>query len=82
MRAALRSIEVMLAPGFVEAIAIPVRVCSASKDSVVPPTGHARFVERLPDGELVTIEGALHELLLEADAYRERMLAAFDEFMA
>ena len=48
----------------------------------MPPTGHARFVERLPDGELVTIEGALHELLLEADAYRERVLAAFDEFMA
>ena len=32
-------------------------------------------------GSLLTIDGARHELLQEADLYREQVLAAFDAFI-
>ena len=80
-RAAIASLDAIHAPGFAEAIAIPVRVCSGSADSVVPPASHVAIAERLPHGQRTLIVGARHELLIEADAYRDRFFDAFDDFM-
>ena len=39
------------------------------------------YARRLRVGSLLMIDGAQHEILQEADIYREQLLAAFDAFI-
>ena len=69
IHAALESIALTLESGWAEAIETPIVVCSATQDTVVPLAGHARFVERLPNAELVAqlSEGLLHAKHVEKE---------------
>lgn len=63
-------------------ITIPVRLYQAGNDSIVHPDGHAKFCKNLTqpgkcggtNGKPITISGAKHELLIEKDGYRNRVL--------
>jgi lysophospholipase len=50
-------------------------------DAVVSTPAVERYAARLRAGSLITIDGARHEVLQEADIYREQFLAAFDAFI-
>lgn len=78
---AIASIEALHAEGFAEAIETPIRVCTAGKDALVSAAAQAAICQRLPNAKRVLIEGAQHELLVEADAHRDRSLGVFDELM-
>ncbi|RVC17403.1 alpha/beta hydrolase, partial [Mesorhizobium sp. M7A.F.Ca.AU.001.01.1.1] len=39
------------------------------------------YARRLRLGSLLMIDGSRHEILQEADIYREQLLAAFDAFI-
>ena len=39
------------------------------------------LARRLRNGSLLTIDGARHEILQEADIFREQFFAAFDAFV-
>jgi lysophospholipase len=67
------------APGFAEAIATPVRVCTAGADELVSVSAQKLVADRLPNCKQRVIEGAKHELLMEIDAYRNQIFAEFDE---
>ena len=55
---------------------------SAGRDETVDPIHHAELARQYPDLiDYVLIEGARHELLMEADPYRDRFFAAFDQYM-
>lgn len=66
---------------FIADMHIPLLVVAAGADEVVSNRAIEHFARRLRSGRLVTIDGARHEILQEADAYREQFLAAFDAFI-
>ena len=68
-------------PDFVANLRIPVLIVAAGGDQVVSNGAIERFARRLRSGKRITIDGAEHEILQEADAYREQFLAAFDAFV-
>lgn len=68
-------------PEFIAGIRVPLLVVAAGADEVVSNRAIEQFARRLRSGRLVTIDGARHEILQEADAYREQFFAAFDAFV-
>lgn len=81
IRAACIAIERVNDPDFPASLAIPTLIVAAGADRVVDTHATEAFARRLRAGSLVTIDGARHELLQEADLYREQFLAAFDAFI-
>ena len=59
----------------------PMLFIAAGADAVVSTPAIERYVRRLKSASLLTVDGARHELLQEADVYREQLLAAFDAFV-
>ncbi len=82
LRQGLRSIDRLDEPGVLERIDLPVMVVSTLSDRVVDPASHARATERIRGANLVMIEGAKHEILMETDARLAAFWSAFDKFAA
>jgi len=68
-------------PDFIGRIHIPLLIIAAGADEVVSTPATERLASRIRAGSIITIDGARHELLQEADLYREQVLAAFDAFV-
>ena len=81
VKAARTSIALTERAGFAEAIDQPVLMVMAGDDRIVETSAAARLLARLPAGEGLILEGARHEVMLEAAALRARFWAAFDAFM-
>lgn len=79
--AATKAMQQVQEPGFVDRIRIPTLIVAAGADRVVSTPAIENFCRRLRLGNLITIDGARHEILQEADYYREQLLAAFDAFI-
>ncbi len=82
LRQAFHSMDRQSAPGMLERITVPVMVVSASADRVVDPRSHRSIVTRMRNAELVTIEGAKHEIMMETDDIRTAFWRSFDRFVA
>lgn len=65
---------------------IPLLILQAGHDQIVDNRAQVRFARRLnkyqPQARLVTIAGAKHELLFEADTYRNQALEQIGHFFA
>jgi lysophospholipase len=81
VHAACEAMETLQDPYLLARIHIPLLIIAAGADEVVSTPAIERLARRIPSGSIVTIDGAQHELLQEADIYREQMLAAFDAFV-
>ncbi|RIK83568.1 MAG: lysophospholipase [Hyphomicrobiales bacterium] len=81
VRAAFRATALVNDPDFAASLRIPVLIVAAGAEQVVDPAAAERFGRRLRVGGVVTVDGARHELMQEADIYREQFLAAFDAFV-
>jgi len=81
VNAALRAMRQATDPDFTARIHIPTLIIAAGADEVVSTPAIEAYSRRLRSGSLLTIDGARHELLQEADRYREQVLAAFDAFV-
>ena len=68
--AANRSCSLLSSPGYGEAIKPPVLIIRAGKDTIVSNSATAALAARIPNATLVTIEGAMHEILKETDELR------------
>ncbi len=75
-----RSLARLDTPGYIEALRTPITIFRAGADRVVSNAAEARIAARLPEAALETIPDARHELLMETDAVRARLLAGFDSF--
>ncbi len=75
------AIDTVLSPDFMARIRIPILFVAAGADEVVSAPLIERYARGLRAGSVVTIDGARHEILQEADLYREQLLAAFDAFV-
>jgi len=62
-------------------IQVPTLIVAAGSDEVVSTPAIEAFGTSLKSGSVLTIDGARHELLQEADVYREQFMAAFDAFV-
>ena len=62
-------------------IRIPSLIIAAGADEVVSTPAIEDYARGLRSGTALTIGGARHEILQEADIYREQFLAAFDAFI-
>ncbi|BDR12095.1 alpha/beta fold hydrolase [Vibrio sp. STUT-A11] len=66
-------------------VKIPVLLIQAGEDRIVSNLAQKRFIDKLsktnPNAELVSVEGAHHEILFEADKYRNQALDAIFRFM-
>ena len=81
IHAACRAIETVNDPAFLARIHIPILLVAAGADQVVSTRATEAFARRLRSASLLTIDGARHELMQEADIYREQFLAAFTAFV-
>ncbi len=81
IRAAGIAISRVWEPEFMARMQVPSLFIGAGADTVVSTPLIAEYARRLRGGSLLTIDGARHELLQEADIFREQLFAAFDAFI-
>ncbi|WP_048647490.1 alpha/beta fold hydrolase [Nitratireductor soli] len=80
-RAMFQAIDRVTDPAFMAGIHIPLLFLAAGADRVVSRPAIENYAAQLRSASLLTIDGARHELLQEADLYREQALAAFFAFI-
>ncbi|GAB4358276.1 MAG: alpha/beta hydrolase [Oricola sp.] len=81
MAAVFDAIETVSDPVHMARTTIPTLVLMAGEEQVVSNKAIALQTGRLRSASLLTIDGARHEMLQEADAYREQFLAALHAFI-
>ncbi|CAI2933285.1 Lysophospholipase L2 [Aminobacter niigataensis] len=81
MRAAAQASEAVREPQFMAALKVPMLIVNAGADEVVSSRDVEQFASQCRVASLLTIDGARHEILQEADIYREQLLAAFTAFV-
>jgi lysophospholipase len=81
LRAASSAVIAVSKPEFMASIRIPTLIIAAGADKVVSTKAVASYTRHLRLSSLLTIDGARHELLQEADFYREQALAALHTFI-
>ncbi|MBO9426166.1 alpha/beta hydrolase [Labrenzia sp. R4_1] len=60
---------------------LPCLILGAGRDRIVSTPAIEEFVSRTKNASYIEISGAEHELLMEADRYRDQVWAAFDAFV-
>ncbi|KCZ50810.1 alpha/beta fold hydrolase [Hyphomonas pacifica] len=68
-------------PKILKEVTIPVFVASAAEEQLVDNASHEKICARLPDCEHVTIEGAMHEILMETDDRRQEFWEGFQRLL-
>lgn len=81
VEAALQSIELVSAPGYLEAIRTPVLTLLAGREQIVDAAAAETLLARLGNGNTSWIDGAAHELLRERDSLRQDVLARIGQFL-
>lgn len=81
LAATFNAIERIQEPGFLTDLETPLLMVAAGRDQVVCNLAIGNMASRLPSCELVTINGANHEILQECDGLRDQFWKAFDRFL-
>lgn len=79
--AAARAMDRVNRPSHYARIKTPTLIIAAGADTVVSAPAGARLGKAMHAASALTIDGARHELLQEADIFREQALAAIDAFL-
>lgn len=79
--ASLDILDTFTRAGTLKRVTIPVFVASAAEEKLVDNTSHDVICRRLPDCEHVTIEGAMHEILMETDDKRAEFWEGFQRLL-
>lgn len=82
IRAALNSMRLVRQPGYLKKVTTPTLLVRGGHEMVVSNAAIAQVAQSLPHAELLTIEGAMHEVMMEDDRYRTQFWDAFDAFVA
>ncbi len=82
LKAALQSMRLLEKPAYLASIRLPVLVAMAQREGIVNNAAIRSGVASLPDAQLVMIEEAHHEILMEQDSCRQQFWSCFDDFMA
>ena len=79
--ASLDIFESISKPAVLRGIEVPIFVASASDEKLVDNRSHAHVAEHLPNAEHVTVENAMHEILMEKPDKRAEFWAGFDRML-
>ena len=82
LNAAARAMDRATSPRHLAQVALPSIMIGAGDDQVVSTLAIERTVRSLRNSNMLTVDGARHELLQERDRYREQVLAAIEGFAA
>ena len=80
--AAMRSCSTLQNRDPLTPLTCPALLFIAGSDQVVSNEAIREFARNAPGAAIVVINGALHDLLSEADIYRDQFFAALDAFLA
>ena len=80
LAAALASIDLSFSPAYPESISTPVLMVCGGRDKVVSARAQKAMAARLPNCFHKVVQGAMHELLMESDPFRQKFWALFDRF--
>jgi lysophospholipase len=58
---------------------LPVLIAIASDETVVKKSAQRKLARNFPDGKIITVQGAGHEILMETDERRAQFWKAFEE---
>jgi len=75
---AFRATALLANPERLRSVTIPVEIVSAAEDRLVDNSAQAAAARNLPQGRLITVPGAYHEILMETDDMRNIFLRVFD----
>jgi len=75
---AFRATAYLARPERLREITVPVVIVSAEDDQLVDNAAQAAAARHLPQGKLISVPGAFHEILMETDPMRNIFLRAFD----
>jgi lysophospholipase len=68
-------------PKALSKVTIPVFLASAEEEKLVDNASHAEIARRLKDCEHITVEGAMHEILMETDDRRAEFWSGFQRLL-
>lgn len=77
---AFRATAFLSHPERLRGVTIPVEILSAGEDQIVDNNAQAAAARNLPQGRLVTVPGAYHEILMETDDMRNFFSKLFGSF--
>ncbi len=80
VREVLRASKRIHRPGFFDGLKTPIRMISASKEQVIDGADHAAIAAMSANIDHVSIDGALHEIMMERDEYRAPFWTHVDAF--
>ena len=81
LRAAAEAMDDLHRPGRFAKLVTPVLIVSAEVDHLVRSSDHQWLAKQSSLIDVVTIKGALHEIMMERDEYRDQYWEAFDAFV-
>jgi len=81
LRAAFKAMDAFNDKDFINRIETPTLLIAAGRDTIVSRRAIEKLGSALPAGGAVTIDGAKHDIQIEANLYRDQFLAAFDAFI-
>lgn len=76
VNAAVQAIREVSDPEYIAGLRIPTLMAAAGADQIVPLRAVEEYGQRMRSGSCITIDGARHEIMQEADIYRAPFLAA------
>lgn len=79
--ASLDIFEQISAPAILSQIDIPIFVASADEEKLVDNRAHDQVAKMLPNCEHITVENAMHEILMEKEDKRAEFWAGFDRML-
>jgi lysophospholipase len=79
--ASLTILDTFTRPKALSKVTVPVFVASASEEKLVDNALHDRIAARLKDCEHITVDGALHEILMETDDKRALFWSGFERML-
>ncbi|MDJ0920208.1 MAG: alpha/beta hydrolase [Henriciella sp.] len=79
--ASLDIVQRITKPAILKTIDIPVFVASAAEEKLVDNRVHEQVVKHLPNHEHITVQGAMHEILMERPDKRAQFWAGFDRML-
>ncbi|MEO0545118.1 MAG: alpha/beta hydrolase [Pseudomonadota bacterium] len=81
MKATFDAINMVHEPDHMARIHTPTLILTAGSDTVVSSLTATQYARNLRSGAHIAIDGAKHELMQEADRYRDQFFAAFGKFI-
>lgn len=81
LKSALRAMGDVNARRFLGDFGTPTQFILAGCDEILPTSEMVAYADKIPDAEIITVDGSRHDMPQESDIYRDQMFAAITDFL-